>query len=132
MAIEEAERKACGVLGIEYPPSLQAIRTSYRSKAKKVHPDLTGTRDREDEFREVTEAYQLLKNSVSRGETGKKETWKKTEAVKKTMNCLRKNKRQRKKEDVKKEPEKKLPDLYTKRGKPDYWKSEGGESRGRL
>ncbi|MFH2105306.1 MAG: J domain-containing protein [Parcubacteria group bacterium] len=119
MATEEAERKACGVLGVEYPSSWQEIRTAFRKRVKKVHPDLSGTRETEDKFKEATEAYQFLKGLASR-----------REVVEKTTRRPREEKGKRKMGEG--EGEKKLPDFYTKHGEPDYQKSERGKSRGRL
>lgn len=53
------------ILGVSQDATYHEIRVAYRSRAKEVHPDKTGG-STEDLFREVSEAYQVLNNPISR------------------------------------------------------------------
>ena len=55
------------VLGVEPSASAKDIRTAYRKLAKKLHPDLNpGNKQAEEQFKEVTAAYDLLSDAEKR------------------------------------------------------------------
>jgi len=55
------------ILGVERSASLEDIRKSYRRLAKKLHPDLNpGNRKAEEQFKEVSSAYDLLSDPDKR------------------------------------------------------------------
>ncbi len=55
------------VLGVERSASLDDIRKSYRKLAKKLHPDLNpGNKKAEEQFKEVSSAYDLLSDPDKR------------------------------------------------------------------
>ncbi len=55
------------VLGIEKSASLAEIKKAYRKLARKYHPDLNpGDKAAEQRFKEITEAYEVLKDSEKR------------------------------------------------------------------
>ena len=53
-------------LGVERSASADEIRKAYRQKAKKYHPDVSKEADAEAKFKEVGEAYEVLKDSEKR------------------------------------------------------------------
>ena len=58
------EKKAIRTLGLEGRPSPEAISIRYRLLVKQLHPDANhGDRGNEERFREVLDAYRLLKRS---------------------------------------------------------------------
>ena len=55
------------VLGVGQQASQEEIKKAYRLRAKQYHPDVNGTdHKREDLFKEINEAYQVLGNSEKR------------------------------------------------------------------
>ncbi|MBJ7222662.1 MULTISPECIES: curved DNA-binding protein [unclassified Brenneria] len=55
---------------LEVDPSadLKTIKTAYRRLARKYHPDVSSEQDAESKFKEVAEAYEVLKDSERRAE----------------------------------------------------------------
>ena len=56
------------VLGVEPGADDAAIKTAYRKLARKYHPDVSKEKDAEQQFKEVAEAYEALKNAERRAE----------------------------------------------------------------
>ncbi len=55
-------------LGLESSADEKAIKTAYRKLARKYHPDVSKEKDAEDKFKEVAEAYEVLKSPEKRAE----------------------------------------------------------------
>ncbi|WP_158780657.1 curved DNA-binding protein [Pantoea sp. BAV 3049] len=55
---------------LEVDPSadLKAIKTAYRRLARKYHPDVSSEKDAESKFKEMAEAFEVLKDSEKRAE----------------------------------------------------------------
>lgn len=56
------------ILGVEPDADNKAIKTAYRKLARQYHPDVSTEHDAETRFKEVTEAYEVLKSSDKRAE----------------------------------------------------------------
>ena len=56
------------ILGIEASADDKAIKTAYRKLARKYHPDVSDHHEAEEKFKEVAEAYAVLKDSEKRAE----------------------------------------------------------------
>ncbi|CNH52472.1 curved DNA-binding protein [Yersinia pekkanenii] len=56
------------VMGVEPTASLKEIKTAYRKLARKYHPDVSSEPDAERQFKEVAEAYEVLKDPERRAE----------------------------------------------------------------
>ncbi|GAA6183356.1 DnaJ C-terminal domain-containing protein [Aliiglaciecola sp. 2_MG-2023] len=56
------------VLGVKDDADLKEIKKAYRKLALKLHPDMNAAPDAEEKFREVAEAYEVLKNENKRAE----------------------------------------------------------------
>ena len=56
------------VLGVEKDADAKTIKTAYRKLARKYHPDVNSDANAEDKFKEVAEAYQVLKDTKLRAE----------------------------------------------------------------
>lgn len=54
------------ILGVEPTADEKAIKTAYRKLARKYHPDVSDHHDAEEKFKEVSEAYNVLKDSEKR------------------------------------------------------------------
>lgn len=54
------------VLGVDENASQEEIQKAYKNLAKKYHPDVNDDPDAEDRFKEVNEAYQVLKDPEKR------------------------------------------------------------------
>lgn len=61
--IPKKERWAMSVFDMDFPFTQADVKTKYRQLAQRYHPDKTnGDRTLEEKFKEVTEAYGVLKN----------------------------------------------------------------------
>jgi len=56
------------ILGVAPDADNKAIKTAYRKLARKYHPDMNSDKGAEDKFKEVAEAYEVLKNTERRAE----------------------------------------------------------------
>lgn len=56
------------ILGVEPTADDKTIKTAYRKLARKYHPDVNKEAGAEDKFKEVAEAYEVLKNAEKRAE----------------------------------------------------------------
>ncbi|CAA0078537.1 Curved DNA-binding protein [BD1-7 clade bacterium] len=56
------------VLGIDADADAKAIKAAYRKLARKFHPDVNNEPGAEEQFKNVAEAYDVLKNSDKRAE----------------------------------------------------------------
>ncbi|QQN37386.1 curved DNA-binding protein (plasmid) [Rahnella aceris] len=56
------------VMGVEPTASQKEIKTAYRRLARKYHPDVSSETDAESKFKEVAEAYEVLKDAEKRTE----------------------------------------------------------------
>lgn len=56
------------ILGVDPGVDNKAIKVAYRKLARKYHPDVSDHHDAEAQFKEVVEAYEVLKDSTKRAE----------------------------------------------------------------
>jgi curved DNA-binding protein len=56
------------ILGVESDADTKTIKSAYRKLARKFHPDVNPDAGAEDKFKEVAEAYGVLKNTKNRTE----------------------------------------------------------------
>lgn len=56
------------VLGVEPTADEKSIKTAYRKLARQYHPDVNKDAGAEDKFKEIAEAYDVLKNADKRAE----------------------------------------------------------------
>ncbi|MCY4044138.1 MAG: DnaJ domain-containing protein [Cellvibrionales bacterium] len=56
------------ILGVDETADDKTIKTAYRRLARKYHPDINKEKDAEDKFKEVAEAYDVLKDKEKRAE----------------------------------------------------------------
>lgn len=56
------------ILGVDPSASSKDIKTAYRKLARKYHPDVSEQHNAEDQFKEITEAYEVLKIPEKRSE----------------------------------------------------------------
>jgi curved DNA-binding protein len=56
------------ILDVETTADSKAIKTAYRKLARKYHPDVSNHHEAEEKFKEVTEAYEVLKDTEKRAE----------------------------------------------------------------
>ncbi len=54
------------ILGIERKASQDEIKNAYKKMAKKNQPDINKTKDAEDTFKKINEAYEVLKDPEKR------------------------------------------------------------------
>src|SRR4249920_2496137 len=53
-------------LGVERTANEEQIKKAYRKLARKYHPDVSKEKDAEEKFKEVSEAYEVLKDAEKR------------------------------------------------------------------
>ncbi|SEQ57059.1 curved DNA-binding protein [Amphritea atlantica] len=56
------------ILGVDPDADSKAIKVAYRKLARKYHPDVSSHHDAENQFKEVSEAYEVLKDKTKRAE----------------------------------------------------------------
>jgi curved DNA-binding protein len=56
------------ILGVNPEASIKEVKTAYRKLARKYHPDVSEHKDAGSKFKEVAEAYEVLKNAETRAE----------------------------------------------------------------
>ena len=56
------------ILAVTPEADSKAIKTAYRKLARKYHPDVSAHSEAEEKFKEVNEAYQVLKDTEKRAE----------------------------------------------------------------
>jgi len=56
------------ILGVDENADKKAVKAGYRKLARKYHPDVSDHHDAENKFKEVTEAYEVLKDPGKRAE----------------------------------------------------------------
>jgi curved DNA-binding protein len=56
------------ILGVTADAEAKEVKTAYRKLARKYHPDMNPDKGSEEKFKEVAEAYQVLKDTKSRAE----------------------------------------------------------------
>ncbi|MDG2047080.1 MAG: curved DNA-binding protein [Halioglobus sp.] len=56
------------LLGVSPDSDSKSIKTAYRKLARKYHPDMNPDADAEEKFKEVAEAYEVLKDTQRRAE----------------------------------------------------------------
>jgi curved DNA-binding protein len=54
------------VLGVPRTATQEEIQRSYRKLARKFHPDVSKAKDAEEKFKEINEAYEVLKDPEKR------------------------------------------------------------------
>ena len=62
-----AEQDYYSVLGIDKKADKQAIKSAYRQKARKFHPDVNKEPGAEDTFKSISNAYEVLSDDEKRG-----------------------------------------------------------------
>ena len=66
-AIVYADQDYYSVLGISKNADKAAIKSAYRQKARKFHPDVNKEPGAEDTFKAVSNAYEVLSDDQKRG-----------------------------------------------------------------
>ena len=56
------------ILGVDPEASIKEVKTAYRKLARKYHPDVSEHKDADNRFKEIAEAYEVLKNTETRAE----------------------------------------------------------------
>lgn len=56
------------ILGVDPDADDKAIKAAYRRLARKYHPDVSAEADAENKFKELSEAYEVLRDSDKRGQ----------------------------------------------------------------
>ena len=62
-----ADQDYYSVLGISKNADKQAIKSAYRQKARKFHPDVNKEPGAEDTFKSISNAYEVLSDEQKRG-----------------------------------------------------------------
>lgn len=63
---ESQPKNYYGIMKIAPDASPEAIKRRYRRLARKYHPDVSVSTDAEERFKEITEAYEILKDPEKR------------------------------------------------------------------
>ena len=66
-AVVYADQDYYSVLGIDKKADKQAIKSAYRQKARKFHPDVNKEPGAEDTFKSISNAYEVLSDEQKRG-----------------------------------------------------------------
>ncbi len=66
-AVVYADQDYYSVLGISKTADKQAIKSAYRQKARKFHPDVNKEPGAEDTFKSISNAYEVLSDEQKRG-----------------------------------------------------------------
>ena len=66
-AIVYADQDYYSVLGVSKGADKAAIKSAYRQKARKYHPDVNKEPGAEDTFKAVSNAYEVLSDDQKRG-----------------------------------------------------------------
>jgi len=56
------------IMGIDEDASIDSIKKAYRRLARKYHPDVSKDEDAEEKFKQLSAAYDVLKNKEKRAE----------------------------------------------------------------
>ena len=56
------------ILGVQPTDDLKTIKTAYRRLARKYHPDVSKENDAEAKFKDLAEAWEVLKDDQRRAE----------------------------------------------------------------
>ena len=59
------------IMGIDRSATPEDIKREHRKLARKYHPDVSKEKDAEARFKEVAEAYQVLKDPEKRAKIGR-------------------------------------------------------------
>jgi len=59
----KSERDYSDILGVTRPSNDAEIKRAYHSLAREYHPDLNKAPDAEDRFKEINEAYEVIKKA---------------------------------------------------------------------
>ena len=54
------------ILGVSRDADASAIKSAYRKLARKYHPDVNKTKEAEEKFKEINEAYEVLSDKQKR------------------------------------------------------------------
>lgn len=54
-------------LGVDKGADKKTIKSAYRQKARKFHPDVNKAADAEDKFKSISNAYEVLSDDQKRG-----------------------------------------------------------------
>ena len=54
------------ILGVSRDADNAAIKSAYRKLARKYHPDVNKTKEAEEKFKDINEAYEVLSDKVKR------------------------------------------------------------------
>ena len=56
------------ILGVSRDADAAAIKSAYRKLARKYHPDVNKTKEAEEKFKDINEAYEVLSDKEKRME----------------------------------------------------------------